>query len=674
MDIKVKIKNNLWLINWMIPFVKKYRPYGTKRLVLETIKKISGVSLSYNNDNPRKAIQEILSKCEFAFPTENTFFYSIDTKRILLTKGNVISNFTLDYSLIINNGLSQIVKNYIKKNDNYSRSIGETFAYVNMYYDRIVHFVSEREDEKERKDRILSNLEGLMDKPAEHFEQALQRLLFFNQYLWQTRHRLVGLGRLDLILSDLYNKDVQNGYINREEAKKLIVDFYKSLHLYYEFKSSALVGDIGQIIVLGGKSVDGYFYNELTYLFLEVQGLMKYPDPKIVLRISYDTPKDLLRCAIECLKQKTGSPLFSNDDVVIPYLKEFGFEEEDCYNHAFSACWEPYIVGKSFDQNNIKTFDFFNGFSKFLDTTDLKRVKSFDVLFDLYLENLKNDAIGFAKGLDDFFWAEDTFVSLFFEECNRKRLDISKGGAHYNNFGITTVGLGSTCDSLINIRRMVFENCEYDLEYLNLMRNNNYEKDEGLYYYIKNLEKGFGTVDRNALTIANSILDAFNDAICSYKNRFEGKVRFGLSAPNYIMSGLKTKADFAGRKKGDPYNVHISCMTSNYQDLVSFSGGLRYGKCGINGNVVDFFVTPNLLNDFPQKFVSFLYSSLNCGFYQMQMNIMDSKSLQDAKDNPEKYPGLIVRVWGFSAYFNDLPLEYKDFLIERAKKNEIAYY
>ena len=41
-----------------------------------------------------------------------------------------------------------------------------------------------------------------------------------------------------------------------------------------------------------------------------------------------------------------------------------------------------------------------------------------------------------------------------------------------------------------------------------------------------------------------------------------------------------------------------------------------------------------------------------------------------AKANPKDYENLIVRVWGFSAYFNDLPESYKDLLIERALKNE----
>ena len=63
-------------------------------------------------------------------------------------------------------------------------------------------------------------------------------------------------------------------------------------------------------------------------------------------------------------------------------------------------------------------------------------------------------------------------------------------------------------------------------------------------------------------------------------------------------------------------------------------------------------------------------AAINQGYFQMQMNIMDSRTLIDAKAHPENYPGLIVRVWGFSAYFNDLPDDYKEVLIERAIQSE----
>lgn len=70
------------------------------------------------------------------------------------------------------------------------------------------------------------------------------------------------------------------------------------------------------------------------------------------------------------------------------------------------------------------------------------------------------------------------------------------------------------------------------------------------------------------------------------------------------------------------------------------------------------------------KFIDFIEISLNMGVFQMQLNVVDSKTLIDAQKHPEKYSNLIVRVWGFSSYFNDLPVEYQNVLIKRALENE----
>ena len=77
-------------------------------------------------------------------------------------------------------------------------------------------------------------------------------------------------------------------------------------------------------------------------------------------------------------------------------------------------------------------------------------------------------------------------------------------------------------------------------------------------------------------------------------------------------------------------------------------------------------MTESLIDENTGKFVLFMKGAIASGFFQMQMNLIDSKTLIDAKAHPEKYKGLIVRVWGFSAYFNELPESYKDLLIERA--------
>src|SRR5699024_111186 len=128
---------------------------------------------------------------------------------------------------------------------------------------------------------------------------------------------------------------------------------------------------------LGGNQPDGtYFCNDLTEIFLKEQAKLKKPDPKTFLRVGKNIPDELLKLAVYCLTAKTGSPLFSNDEVVVPALIDFGMSEDDAYSYCVSACWEPYIVGKSFDQNNIMVFDYFKALNSVLNSN--QEFSSFD--------------------------------------------------------------------------------------------------------------------------------------------------------------------------------------------------------------------------------------------------------------------------------------------------------
>ena len=173
------------------------------------------------------------------------------------------------------------------------------------------------------------------------------------------------------------------------------------------------------------------------------------------------------------------------------------------------------------------------------------------------------------------------------------------------------------------------------------------------------------------IDLTNDILDFTNELFKSRTNRFGDKFKFGLSAPSYIAKSPDIKASFDGRKDFEPFNVHISNEDNkDYTELMRFASKLNYTESRFNGNVVDFMITPDFINKNFDKFCDFLKISLDMGVFQMQLNVVDSKTLIDAQANPDKYPNLIVRVWGFSTYFKDLPKDYQDVLIKRALENE----
>lgn len=661
MSIKTKIKNDLWRVNYILPFVKKHQfdEKGKADMIKHIMRAYKEIDVVKGKDDRTVGgdTKALLSSVSINIDVDSHFVYSIDTHKTIAVPGNILSNFTLAYDKVVHGSFFELYE-AAKGDDVYGKEASLVFEGVSTLVNRTVEEL--KSSSHSDKDKLVFYFERILNNPAEHFDEALQRILFFNQILWQTRHRLNGLGRLDKMLEDLYVRDLTDGIINEDIAHELIFDFLNQLSKYPEFKSDALMGDIGQIIILGGIEPDGtYFANRLTSIFLQEQARLAKPDPKTFLRVSAKMPEDLLRTAVECLKAKTGSPLFSNDDVVIPSLISFGVDNADAYEYCVSACWEPLVVGKSLAQNNIAVFDFFDALDEVLN----EGADSYEELVNKYIERNQLKFKEFLAGIDVIKWAKDPLVSLFTDGASDKRTDISEGSSKYKNYGITTVAISNVVDSLMNIKSLVFDNGKCSLSELNKIRLQNFEGSDDIR---TSLRKHYGHDEEETISLVEKISNSVSTVASEYKNPLGGTVKFGLSSPGYNILSKKKAADVSGRKAGMPYNTHISCLDAGYTEVVNFAGKLDYSKQRFNGNVVDFFTSPLFIENNLDKFTTFMEGAIRTGFFQLQMNVLDSKTLIDAKANPDKYAGLIVRVWGFSAYFNELPESYKDLLIERA--------
>lgn len=612
--------------------------------------------------NNYKSYKRLFSKIKLENIKSNSFYYYIDINKTHYHKGQVIGNLMLDYNMILDKSINDY-KEEIKAITNkklYKNEL-DLLDGIELLVNREIAIV----DNKEIKD----SLKGLINRKANSFKDALQRILFLNQLLWQTGIFLNGIGRLDLILDKYYKDDLDKKIISKKEAKEYLRDFLELLHKDYYFKSNSLYGDTGQIIILGGiDKKNNYFSNDITYMIIELMEELKEPDPKVLLRVSNNIPRSLMDLSLRCISTGIGCPLFANDDVIIPKLIEFGYSKEDAYNYGTAACWEPYIPGKSFDQNNLGSINFMEPLKALLNDNSIKStdefIKKYYKYLNAYLEKFRNR-------IDSKVFAKDAILTLFNKDCIANNKDISEGGAIYNNYGFTSVGLSNLVNSILIVDNYIFKNKKLTMEeFINIV-NSNYDEQEKLIKQIKAEEDKYGVDKDYIIELTNEIIKITSNYFKNKKNSLGGKYKFGLSAPSYITESIDYPASFDGRKKGEPFAVHISNDKANsYTELISFASQLDYSDNRFNGNVIDFFITPNFIKDNYNKFLDFLLLSIKKGFFEMQMNVISSKQLIEARENPEKFPNLIVRVWGFSAYFKDLPDEYKDYLIERALKNE----
>ena len=617
-------------------------------------------------------IKKLFEKIKINLYVNNYFIYNIDIYKSLNNKNVVIENLSIDYSMILENSLDDFSKEVNKLTESdFKNNQKALIEAIEIYINRLISKIEL--SNLKSKEKHINYLKNIKNNKCNSFEEALQRIMFYNSILWQTGHALNGFGRLDLILDKYYNNDLNNNIISKNDAKNMLKEMFNILHDKYWWKSNSLIGDTGQIIILGGRNYDGtYFCNDLTYLFMDIVEELNKPDPKILLRVSNGMPRNLIEKALQSIKKGNGSPLFSNDDQVIPKLIEYGYDKKDAYNYVVSACWEPFIAGKSFDQNNIGIFTFIEPFIKMFEFENLQIIKNYNSFINLYKKYLKEYIENQLKTLNNIRWEPDPILSLLTKECMKKQKDISEGGAKYNNYGLTSVSLGNTVNSIFNIKKFVFDEKIISLEELNCYRIVNFNNYDYMLNKLKDQPLRYGTDNKEIIEIVNDITTFANDVYKNKKNYLNGKFKFGLSSPAYITSSKKFPASFDGRKNNDPFLVHISSDKDSlpYTELIQFASKLNYDGNRLNGNVIDFMVNPSFITNYFDKMVDFIYLSIEIGFYQMQMNVIDSETLIKAKANPNLYKDLIVRVWGFSAYYNDLPENYKDLLIERALLNE----
>jgi len=649
---------------------------------VKNIKKITFAKIRTENYNVlTEAIlfKEICKKARLLMNRQEIFFYYPDffilpwyrTPQNLATIGNL----TINYGDVLNKGISGLkrdIEEITQKSGNeiFFKALLEVCNAIEIYSIRVRNFVEKNFPDKEE---LIDSLYRVPLYPAKNFFDALQSILIINSLLWMNGHPLIGLGRLDQILYPFYLEDIKNGRISREQGKMLLKEFLRALHKGFKYKSNALPGDTGQVIVLGGKDEKGVDKsNELTIFILDIMKELKLPDPKIVLRVHQNTPLEVWKKAVELLSEGLGYPLFSNDDVLIPALQQYGYEVKDSYDYVVSACWEPHIPGVSFDQNNVENLNLLEPLISIFNSGNFSDIKSFNELVEMYKSELKVYTFSLLQRIKNIKFKPAPLLSLL-TRCREK--DISDGGAKYNHMGILTVGLSNTIDSLLNIKRWIESGVITSINEVKNLTDTNFQDNLVMLFDARTKGLKFGDDNEEVIAISNDIMQTILSVIENEINPLGGKYKIGFSSPAFVDLGKSLPATPDGRQAKEPLGVHISPSHGRltYLQLFNFSSKLNYKKI-FNGAVTDIIIEASFLKKNQHIFSELFRVFFKLGGAQLQCNVLNYKHLLEAIEHPEKYPNLIVRVWGFSAYFKDLPEEYKQLIIKRAKQYENFSY
>lgn len=603
-------------------------------------------------DEPTHYSQVFAKICrKMTIDFSNRWVYPFDAWHFReIPKGtSLICSITVDFGTVIESNLSQIQERLVAMKSS-------KFRDVELSIISSIFFLAKR---------ISKDMTSLLNRKPRTLDEAIQKLLFYNGLFWQMNHMHVGIGRLDLILNPYYLADVKNDLLTYDSTKEMLYELCHILHRDIKAKSASMLGDTGQYILLGGIDSHGQTVdNDITKMFLELFAEHPLADPKLILRVNDETPSTTWHAAVKSIVAGSGSPLIMNERCVMDNMTKFGYSSEDVWNVGTSACLEPLIIGKSFDQNN--PFGSLSALAAvnraFLKEKDYLTFEEFMSAFETEMEQELSSFI-----VDNLHFDCSPLFTLFFDDCIGNEADFAYGGAKYAYHGAQVVGLPNAVNALLNIKELVFDRHIITQNHLRNALLHNFKGYEDVRSILIDSPKKFGLCDEDVISITNRVMEIASRLVASRK--CNGRpLKVGFSSPNYIVSSENENASPDGRLSADPFGVHISPISGEIDicEIMDFSTKLNYSGNRINGNVVDFIV-PSSYAQNPDKLVSLLQNAINKGTFEIQLNILDKETLIDAKRHPEKYPNLIVRVWGFSAYFNDLPESYKDNLIARAQ-------
>lgn len=651
---------------------RQYRKLSKKHPNMSVFKILRRESIIFANkelnylDDYARQFYKIVKKISIS--TDYGYIYPYDPfieRELLRTP---LASITVDFQKVLESNLLDL-KEAIQKCENHSFKEREMSVIASIEYvsNKISKHLQQRPSKRDLE--LSTYFPNILYHTPESLDEALQKILFYDALFWQMRHSHIGLGRIDMILLDYYVNDINKGTLTRVQAREKLRNFILVLGKDTVSKSLELIGDTGQYILLGGIDKNGSNVdNELTELFIDVLAELRIPDPKLILRVNEQTSDKIWDKSINCIKTGIGSPLIMNESIIMEKMTQYGYNAEDVWNVGTSACWEPLIIGKSFDQNNpFRSAIAIKPLNRLI--LEGKNYTSFDELFNSYKNEFEKEL---TSVVNDIKFDCSPLFSLFFCDCIEREKDFTEGGAVYAYHGVQVVSLPNTVNALLNIKRFVYDEKLISLDDCRKAINCNFANMEDFHTLLITTGKKFGSTDAEVIDITNDIISFTADVVRELKCNGE-HVKVGFSSPNYISQSKNIEASLDGRKNGEPFAVHISPISSqiDISEILDFSSSLKYEENCINGNVVDFILPSSYIKN-PDKLRGVLKNACSKGLYELQLNVMDKATLIDAKAHPDKYPHLVVRVWGFSAYFNDLPEDFKDNLIRRAELYECA--
>jgi formate C-acetyltransferase len=500
--------------------------------------------------------------------------------------------------------------------------------------------------------------------------------------------------------------------MTREKAKELISCFWIKFNnqpappkVGITALESGTYNDFTNINIGGIDKNGNNAVNELSYIILEVQEELHELQPGLSIHVSRVTPDEFVMAGAKVIRQGHGYPSVFNPDVYTKELVRQGKTQEDANEGGCSGCIEvgafgkeAYILTGYLNTPKILEITLNNGIDPMtgkrlgLETGDPRTFTTYEQLYEAYHQQMVyfvNMKLAVNNYIERMFslYAPATFLSLFIDDCITRGRDYYSGGARYNTTYIQCTGLGTITDSLSTLKKHVFEDKKFTMDELlkavgcNWGREDNCQLStvncqlEKMRQFILNRTPFFGNDDEYADSIAVKVYDDLVEAIEGHPNTRGGKTQLNMlstTCHNYFGSvcGASVNGRLAHFAISDGTSPAHGADTHGPTAVIKSLGKLDQTKSG--GTLLNVRFVPALLkrDEDLRKLVSLIRTYFNMGGHHIQFNIVDTQTLLDAQKQPEEYKDLLVRVAGYSDYFNDMTEQLQNEIIARTENAE----
>jgi formate C-acetyltransferase len=547
------------------------------------------------------------------------------------------------------------------------------------------------------------------NQPAETFQEAVQSVWFIQLILQiESNGHSLSYGRFDQYMYPYLKSDLEKGTITEAKAVELLTNLWIKTLTINKVRSQAHTfssagSPLYQNVTIGGQTRDKKdAVNKLSYLVLRSVAQTKLPQPNLTVRYHSGLDNDFMNECIEVMKLGFGMPAFNNDEIIIPSFEKIGVTEEDAYDYSAIGCVETAVPGKwgyrctgmsymNFPKilmiamndgiDPVSGKRFVKGYGHF------KEMKSFEELQDAWdktVRELTRMSVIVENAIDIGLEREvpDVLCSALTEDCIGRGKTLKEGGAVYDFISGLQVGIANLADSLAAIKKLVYEEQKVTQEELweALMTDYASECSQEIQQMILNDVPKYGNDDDYTDQLVTKAYDSYIEEVKKYPSTRFGRGPIGGTR----YSGTSSISANVGQGKGtmatpDGRNAWVplaeGCSPSHNMDkngptsVLKSVSKLRTEEI-IGGVLLNQKVNPQTLakEEDKQKLIMLLRAFFNkLHGYHIQYNVVSRETLIDAQRHPEKHRDLIVRVAGYSAFFNVLSKATQDDIIERTE-------